>query len=47
MRVEAELLLHDADKISVDGPGANRTPAQRRADAFLALVLRVGDAFAS
>jgi len=47
MRVEAELLLHDADNISVDGRVASRTPAQRRADAFLALVLRVGDAIAS
>jgi len=43
MRVEAELLLADADKV---GPSAAepRTPQQRRADAFVALALRVADA---
>jgi hypothetical protein len=44
MRVEAELLLHDAER--VDGTrGEPRTPAQRRSDAFVALTLRVADAF--
>jgi hypothetical protein len=44
MRVEAELLLHDAERV---GPlGEPRTPAQRRSDAFVALTLRVADAFA-
>lgn len=43
MRVEAELLLHDADRL---GQGSNhpRTDGQRRADAFVALALRVVEA---
>ena len=46
MRVEAELLVKDAEKISADRRVANRTPAQRRADALVAVVLRVQDALA-
>ncbi|WP_330250781.1 hypothetical protein OG874_31905 [Nocardia sp. NBC_00565] len=42
MRVEAELLLHDAELVTVD-EGEPRTPEERRADAFVALVLRVDD----
>lgn len=44
MRVEAELLLHDAALVTVDS-GEPRTPEERRADAFLALALRVTDGF--
>lgn len=47
MRVEAELLVKDAAEISPARLIPDRTPAQRRADAFVALVLRVGDAIAS
>lgn len=42
MRIEAELLLHDATQVNFTGPP--RTAAQRRADAFVALALRVVDA---
>lgn len=42
MRVEAELLLHDAEFVTID-EGEPRTPEERRADAFLALALRVTD----
>jgi hypothetical protein len=42
MRVEAELLLHDADRITA-GVGAVRTADERRADAFVALLLRAVD----
>jgi hypothetical protein len=42
MRIEAELLLHDALQVTVDR-GEPRTPEERRADAFLALALRVTD----
>ncbi|WP_433577074.1 hypothetical protein [Nocardia brasiliensis] len=42
MRVEAELLLHDAELVTVEG-GEPRTPEERRTDAFVALVLRVDD----
>lgn len=42
MRVEAELLIHDAAR--VDAHGEPRTQTQRRADAFVALALRVADA---
>lgn len=43
MRVEAELLLHEADRLTApDAPV--RTDDERRADAFTALVLRVEDA---
>jgi hypothetical protein len=42
MRIEAELLLHDAEQVTVDR-GEPRTPEERRADAFLALALRVTD----
>ena len=42
MRIEAELLLADAKEV---GSAAEpRTPQQRRADAFVALALRVADA---
>ncbi|QIS16216.1 DUF222 domain-containing protein [Nocardia arthritidis] len=43
MRVEAELLLHDAELVTVES-GEPRSPEERRADAFVALVLRVDDA---
>ncbi len=42
MRVEAELLLHDAELVTVE-EGEPRTPEERRTDAFVALVLRVDD----
>ncbi|MET9025126.1 hypothetical protein ABZW96_05820 [Nocardia sp. NPDC004168] len=42
MRVEAELLLHDAELVTVED-GEPRTPEERRTDAFVALVLRVDD----
>lgn len=47
LRVEAELLVHDAAKISPVALVPDRSAAQRRADAFVALVLRVGEAVAS
>lgn len=43
MRVEAELLLHDAANLT-DAYAEPRTATQRRADAFVALALRVTDA---
>lgn len=43
MRVEAELLLHDAEKVTSEF-SEPRTAPQRRADAFVALALRVADA---
>jgi hypothetical protein len=46
MRVEAELLFEDAGLVT-PGHGAVRTPSNRRADAMVALVLRVSDALAS
>ncbi|MEU7630470.1 hypothetical protein AB0B25_12290 [Nocardia sp. NPDC049190] len=42
MRVEAELLLNDAELVTVED-GEPRTPEERRTDAFVALVLRVDD----
>ncbi|AVH21871.1 DUF222 domain-containing protein [Nocardia cyriacigeorgica] len=42
MRVEAELLINDAELVTVD-EGEPRSPEERRADAFLALALRVTD----
>jgi hypothetical protein len=42
MRVEAELLLNDAELVTVE-EGEPRSPEERRADAFVALVLRVDD----
>ncbi|MEV0028592.1 hypothetical protein [Nocardia sp. NPDC050793] len=42
MRVEAELLLHDAELVTVDNEEP-RTPEERRTDAFVALVLRIDD----
>jgi hypothetical protein len=47
MRVEAELLTNDAERIVAGSPEEGRTPEQRRADALVALVLRVGDALAA
>jgi hypothetical protein len=47
IRVEAELLLEDADHISTDNMSPPRTHAQRRADAFVAVVLRVSEALAA
>lgn len=43
MRIEAELLLHDADLVH-PSQLEPRTSDQRRADAFVALALRVQDA---
>ena len=43
MRVEAELLLADADQVDASAVEP-RTAEQRRADAFVALALRVADA---
>jgi hypothetical protein len=43
MRIESELLAHDADLIGTSGAEI-RTPGERRADALIALVLRVADA---
>jgi hypothetical protein len=43
MRVEAELLLQDANTLG-RAHDENRTDDQRRADAFVALALRVVDA---
>lgn len=43
MRIEAELLLHDADRLTRTAADW-RTPEQCRADAFVALALRVADA---
>ncbi|MFI9510820.1 hypothetical protein [Nocardia sp. NPDC052566] len=42
MRIEAELLLHDAEQVTVE-TGEPRSPDERRADAFVALALRVTD----
>lgn len=42
MRVEAELLLHDAELVTVE-EGEPRSPEERRTDAFVALMLRVDD----
>ena len=42
MRVEAELLLQDAARLT-DACAEPRTATQRRADAFVALALRVAD----
>ncbi|BCK58927.1 MULTISPECIES: hypothetical protein [Nocardia] len=42
MRIEAELLLHDAEQVTVER-GEPRSPEERRTDAFLALALRVTD----
>ncbi|MGN2635553.1 hypothetical protein ACWEKT_28485 [Nocardia takedensis] len=42
MRVEAELLLHDAELVTVECEEP-RTPDERRTDAFVALVLRIDD----
>ncbi len=43
MRVEAELLIADADSLGSDGY-AERTDEQRRYDALMELVRRMGDA---
>ncbi|MEU2255636.1 hypothetical protein [Nocardia xishanensis] len=42
MRIEAELLLHDAELVTVDNEEP-RTPEQRRTDALVALLLRIDD----
>jgi hypothetical protein len=45
LRVEADLLLQEADERTVDGPfGKHRTDDQRRADAFIELARRFGEA---
>jgi hypothetical protein len=44
MRVEAEMLLHDADSIGSGAGGRLRDPDQRRADAFVELTHRVYEA---
>ncbi len=43
MRVQAELLLQDADRLGSEH-WEDRTHEQRAADAFVALALRVGEA---
>lgn len=43
MRIEAELLLRDADDRGADSAAIRRTHAQRRRDAFDLLVERVTD----
>jgi hypothetical protein len=43
MRVQAELLLEDADRLGMED-GKDRTHGQRAADAFVALALRVAEA---
>lgn len=43
MRVEADLILQDADKVGSDGY-EERTPSQRRADALVELVTRCAEA---
>jgi hypothetical protein len=40
MRIEAELLLHDAD-LFTSTSGETRTQSERRADAFTAMILRL------
>lgn len=42
MRVEAELLLHDAELVTVENEEP-RSPEQRRTDALVALLLRIDD----
>ncbi|QLY30673.1 hypothetical protein [Nocardia huaxiensis] len=42
MRIEAELLLQDAELVNIDH-GEPRTPEERRTDALIALLLRVDD----
>ncbi|WP_405486607.1 hypothetical protein [Nocardia sp. NBC_00511] len=42
MRIEAELLLQDAELVTVEH-GEPRTPEERRTDALIALLLRVDD----
>ncbi|MBL1072777.1 hypothetical protein JK358_00040 [Nocardia sp. 2] len=42
MRIEAELLLQDAEMVNIDH-GEPRTPEERRTDALIALLLRVDD----
>ena len=43
MRVEAELLLEDADQLRPDNSDELRTEDQRRYDAFFELVQRLGE----
>jgi hypothetical protein len=42
MRIEAELLLHDADLFTARS-GETRTQSERRADAFTPMILRLDD----
>jgi hypothetical protein len=42
MRIEAELLLHDADLFTASS-GEIRTQSERRADAFTAMILRLDE----
>ena len=42
MRIEAELLIHDADLFTTTS-GESRTQSERRADAFVAMILRLDD----
>jgi hypothetical protein len=44
MRVDAELLLQDADQLTPENARDLRTDDQRHADALVALALRVTDA---
>jgi hypothetical protein len=47
MRVEAELLLDDANALGSEEGYEERTDGQRRHDAFIELVRRMGDAAAA
>jgi hypothetical protein len=42
MRIEAELLLHDAYLLTATS-GETRTQSERCADAFMAMILRLDD----
>lgn len=44
MRIESELLLEDADRLSGDSACDTRTPEQRGADAFVELARRYAGA---
>jgi|GEM_PF-1336868 len=47
MRIEAELLAEDADRVGIDDKPPPRSSAQRRADALVELVRRLGEALAT
>jgi len=47
MRIEADLLLEDADRVGELPFSEERTPGQRRADAIVELACRIGNALPS